>query len=204
MSDKKSRDTHTHAAVFAAAASRMRPALLATAMGYLHDAEDADDAVQEALMRCWMVRSRMHDLESDLPPMMQTVVRNVCIDYLRLRKHNISIDETSETSPDGSIVNSQLSVVNSPSSPDRLLMEKEAIERMEHCIKRLPPMRRTVIEMKGIDGLSYEEMADMLGTTEAAVRAKVAKARKQLKEMYYKRPSPQPSPSMGREHLTEK
>ena len=185
MSDIKSRDTHSQAAVFAAVATRMRPTLLATAMGYLHDAEDADDAVQEALMRCWMARSRMHDLASDLPPMMQTVVRNVCIDHLRLRKHNIPIDETSETSPDGSNINSPLSIVNSQLSPDRQLMEKEAIERMEHCIKRLPPMRRTVIEMKGIDGLSYEEMANMLGCTEAAVRAKVAKARKQLKEMYY-------------------
>lgn len=127
MSDIKSRDTHGQAAVFAAVATRMRPALLATAMGYLHDADDADDAVQEALMRCWMTRSRMHDLTSDLPPMMQTVVRNVCIDHLRLRKHNIPIYETSEASPDGSNINSHLSIVNSQLSPDRLQMGETSI-----------------------------------------------------------------------------
>lgn len=89
MSDITPRDTHGQAAVFAAVVTRMRPTLLATAMRYLHDTDDADDAVQEALMRCWMVRSRMHDPATDLPPMVQTVVRNVCIDHLRLRSGNL-------------------------------------------------------------------------------------------------------------------
>ena len=43
MSDITPRDTHGQAAVFAAVVTRMRPTLLATAMRYLHDTDDADD-----------------------------------------------------------------------------------------------------------------------------------------------------------------
>ena len=46
---------------------------------------------------------------------------------------------------------------------------------------------RSVLQMKGSDGLSYQEMATLLGTTEATVRAKVAKARKQLWQIYNRR-----------------
>ena len=55
------------------------------------------------------------------------------------------------------------------------------------CLKRLPIGARAAIQMKGIDGLSYQEMANTLGTTEATVRAKVAKARHHLWQLSKRR-----------------
>ena len=138
----------------------------------LGDADNASDAVQDAVVSLWEKRKEWDD-SADLKSLWGTVVKRRCIDQLRKGKsHSIAADAPA--------------IDESPTA-DTLLVLKEQHDWMMECLRRLPVGARAAIQMKGIDGLSYGEMATILGTTEAAARAKVAKARKQLWKLYQRR-----------------
>ena len=159
-------------AEFEQVVGQLRGRLLLTARGYLHDADQEEDAVQETLMRCWIVRNRLGSPD-ELSAFATKTIQNYCIDQLRKGKsHSIAADAPA--------------IDESPTA-DTLLVLKEQHDWMMECLRRLPVGARAAIQMKGIDGPSYGEMATILGTTEAAVRAKVAKARKQLWKLYQRR-----------------
>ena len=156
------------AIAFEKAMLRIRERLVLTAVSFLHDADEAEDIVQEALMRCWVARQRF-DNSDELLYFAVRIVKNLCIDILRKRKYavyGICEDEVP--------------------SVETNFIEREQQNRMLECMKRLPVGARAILQMKGIDALSYNEIATMLGTTEAAVRAKVAKARQILCSIYNK------------------
>lgn len=159
-------------AEFEQVVGQLRGRLLLTARSYLHDASLAEDAVQETLMRCWIVRNRFGSPD-ELSAFATKTIQNYCIDQLRKGKsHSIAADAPA---------------IDEAPTADTLLVLKEQHDWMMECLRRLPVGARAAIQMKGIDGLSYGEMATILGTTEAAVRAKVAKARKQLWKLYQRR-----------------
>ena len=159
-------------AEFEQVVGQLRGRLLLTARNYLHDASLAEDAVQETLMRCWIVRNRLGSPD-ELSAFATKTIQNYCIDLLRKGKsHSIAAD---------------VPAIDESPTADTLLVLKEQHDWMMECLRRLPVGARAAIQMKGIDGLSYSEMATILGTTEAAVRAKVAKARKQLWKLYQRR-----------------
>ena len=148
-------------AAFNEAVGQMRRQLLLAAQAILHDAEQAEDAVQETLMRCWLVRHRLGHI-GELPPFALQTVRNLCIDLIRQQKgqgNTVALDA--------------LTPADEPNA-ERMLVLKEQQKWMMECLRRLPTGARAAIQMKGIEGLSYAEMAEILGTTEATVRAKVA------------------------------
>lgn len=157
---------------FEDASRKMYGQLFRIARTYIHEDEEAKDAVQETLMRCWLLRHRFKNTDN-LSAVATTIIKNLCVDYLRQNKSLITIDNSFEQ--------------HDITTPDHLLIEKEQQEWMMTCLKRLPIGARAAIQMKGIDGLSYQEMANILGTTEATVRAKVAKARQQLWQLYKRR-----------------
>ena len=153
----------------------LRERMVTTAMGYLHDAEEAEDAVQEALMRSWITRKRLETID-ELPAFALRTVRNICIDRLRRQVNRKQTSAECIVTPDDAPI------------ADTKMMLQEQQARMMKCLMQLPPSLRAVIQLKGIDDLSYQEIAAILGTTEAVVRSKVSKARKRLWEMYRRTP----------------
>ena len=149
----------------------LRERMVTTANGYLHDAEDAEDAVQEALMRSWIARKRLRSID-ELPAFALRIVRNICIDRLRRQSNRRQTSTECIVTPDDAPI------------ADTKMMLQEQQARMMKCLMQLPPSLRAVIQLKGIDDLSYQEIAAILGTTEAVVRSKVSKARQKLWEMY--------------------
>ena len=153
----------------------LRERMVTTAMGYLHDAEEAEDAVQEALMRSWITRKRLETID-ELPAFAMRTVRNICIDRLRRQVNRKQTSAECIVTPDDAPI------------ADTKMMLQEQQARMMKCLMQLPPSLRAVIQLKGIDDLSYQEIAAILGTTEAVVRSKVSKARQRLWEMYRRTP----------------
>ena len=153
----------------------LRERMVTTAMGYLHDAEEAEDAVQEALMRSWIARKRLETID-ELPAYALRTVQNICIDRLRRQVNRKQTSTECIVTPDDAPI------------ADTMMMLQEQQARMMKCLMQLPPSLRAVIQLKGIDDLSYQEIAAILGTTEAVVRSKVSKARQRLWEMYRRTP----------------
>lgn len=67
------------------------------------------------------------------------------------------------------------------SSPDRLLGQKEAAERVRGALERLPFDQKTALVLREIDGLSYEEIGFSLGVAVGTVKSRLARARDSLR-----------------------
>ena len=66
-------------------------------------------------------------------------------------------------------------------TPDRILAQKELAERLEYALDHLPFDQRTVIVLREIDGLSYEEIAFSLGVAIGTVKSRLTRARQTLR-----------------------
>lgn len=85
---------------FEIAASMLRGKLVDIARFYLSDEDEAEDIVQEAMLKLWLVRDRI-DREKNISPMGMTVTRNLCIDRLRRLKTHPHESLTGHDAPDG-------------------------------------------------------------------------------------------------------
>ena len=136
-------------------AETLRQQLLVTARRLLGDTDEAEDIVQDAMLKLWMMR------ESLVPPISgiaSIVTRNLCIDYLRKKRPMFDITrlpDSEDFSDDG-----------------------EQIERMLQVIDTLPSTQRTILRMRHLEGMEMREIAMVLGSTEVAVRKTLSRARK--------------------------
>lgn len=141
----------------------MRPMLLSAACGYLGNAEDAEDAVQETLMKMWGMAGTLH---SPVAPLAKVLVRNICVDRLRRRRPTVEIERTAMSLP----------VADSPA--DGML------ERMMKVIGTLPADRQVVLRLRHIDGMSTVDIARLTGYSEANVRKILSRARMAVRKYY--------------------
>lgn len=136
-------------------AETLRQQLLVTARRLLGDTDEAEDIVQDAMLKLWLMR------ESLVPPISgiaSIVTRNLCIDYLRKKRPMFDITrlpDSEDFSDDG-----------------------EQIERMLQVIDTLPSTQRTILRMRHLEGMEMREIAMVLGSTEVAVRKTLSRARK--------------------------
>lgn len=97
----------------------LRSNLLKQARHYLNDADDAEDAVQETLVKLWVVRDRVAEA-SKMRNMAAVVCRNVSLNMLRDKRQTISIDGAWE--------------VSSYANPEIQLEEREGRQRLQRNI----------------------------------------------------------------------
>lgn len=151
---------------FIQGAERLRSDLLRQAKSYLANADDAEDAVQETLVRLWTARERIAGTDK-MRNMASVVCRNVSLNMLRDAPPHCSIEET------------QLTPLLQ-ASPLEELEARETRQKLRRSIHSLSTRQRALIRMRNVENMSYAEMAKLMGTTESSVRGMVCKARMEL------------------------
>ena len=141
----------------------MRPMLLSAARGYLGNADDAEDAVQEVLVKLW---SMVDTLRRPVAPLAKVLVRNFCIDRLRRHRVTVSVDETE------------------PQTITADSTDNDMFERMMKIIDTLPAAQQVVLRLRHIDGMPMEDIAQLTGASEAAVRKQLSRARMAVRKHY--------------------
>lgn len=145
-------------------ANEVRPRLLIIAQKIVGDDEEAEDIVQDALLRLWQLKSEdIRNAES----MAKVITRNLSIDHVRRRHVMVDIDE------------GKLEI-------DEHAHDEDQIERIMNLINQLPTMQQTVIRLRHIDGLQMADIAKLTGTTEQAVRQSISRARRAILKNYNK------------------
>lgn len=144
-------------------AERMRPMLLSAASGYLGNADDAEDAVQEVLVKLWAMAGT---LRSPVAPLAKVLVRNFCIDRLRRRRVTVSVDDTA------------LSVTAAEST------DCGTLEHIMKIIDTLPATQQVVLRLRHIDGMEMDEIARLTGNNEVNVRKILSRARMAVRKHY--------------------
>ena len=108
----------------------LRDKLLSYARKLTDDHSDAEDAVQEVMLKLWNLRPKLDEYHS-IEALAMTMTHHTCMDILR-GKHpdNLSLDSVQAASP--------------VATPERLLEEKDEFSLMRHIISTLPPLQQTI------------------------------------------------------------
>ena len=146
----------------------LRSNLLKQARHYLNDADDAEDAVQETLVKLWVVRDRVAET-SKMRNMAAVVCRNVSLNMLRDKRQTVSIDGAWE--------------VASHANPEIQLEEREGRQRLQRSVQALTDKQRAMLRMRNVENMQYADIAKIMGTSESSVRGMISKARMALVQL---------------------
>lgn len=142
------------------------PRLWAFALRISRDQHDAEDLVQRACLRAL---ERTHQLKPDTSPLswMYSIVHTTWINELRAR----SVRSRSSAEWD----DSYLETVADPAAPDP---EADVLNRqIVRAVERLPDAQRTVMLLVVVEGLSYQEAAQVLGVPVGTIMSRLSRAR---------------------------
>ena len=130
---------------------------------------DAEDVVQDAAMRAWRFFSSLRT--DDARAWLLTIVRNTWYGRFPRRDasdHAIGVDQKSDDRPDHGL------------DPEALLMQQRTVDAVRAAIEQLPVDFREVIVLRELEGLSYKEIAAVIGIRIGTVMSRLARARERL------------------------
>jgi RNA polymerase sigma-70 factor, ECF subfamily len=144
--------------------------------------EEAEELTQEIFLKVYrQVRSFRGD--SLFSTWLYQVASNHCknrLKYLQRRKQGLhdSLDAPIQTE-EGQV---ERSIPDNTKIPETLVAGKELQRLVSEKIATLPEDYRMVVVLRDIQGLSYEEIAEITGTVEGTVKSRLHRARMELKE----------------------
>lgn len=141
--------------------------------------EDAKDAAQEALIK---VFKNLHAFKGDsaFSTWLYRIVMNTCKDLLRKRKPNeISIDKGFETD-DGEV---HLEIEDNTNDPVSKYEQQEVRVTIETALDELPDNYKSVVVLREIQGLSYDEISEIEDIPVGTVRSRINRGRRILREI---------------------
>ena len=147
--------------------------VFSTALRFLQNYDDADDAAQDAFIKAIGSISKFRS-ESSIKTWLYRITTNVCLSTLRKRKFtNLFVSSDSEE------------FLNIPdnAAPDKKLEDSEFSEKFQKALLRLPEKQRETFALRYFEDLPYEEMSKMLGTTVGGLKANYFQAVKKLSTM---------------------
>lgn len=156
-------------ATFEQTAARLRPLILRIGRNFFGSADDAEDVAQETLMQLWHYCERL-DEGRNIEALALRVAKNCCVN-LKRRQHLQVVrgEEHLQT------VYPQLSL-----SPHEELERQEDVSAFDEAVSLLQPRERQLFEMRQLEGLSTEEIAQQTGMAKATVQSMIAMARRKL------------------------
>ncbi len=150
------------------------------AYAMLSDYEEANDAAQETFVKVYrFVDNFRHD--SSLSTWIYRITKNVCLDFLRKRKEaTISIDEENE---DGK----RIEIEDSSKTPEKIAEENERRKLLRKALAELDDNSRMMITLYELEGMSYDEIADILKIPVGTVKSRLNRAREKLKKILFEK-----------------
>lgn len=149
----------------------VRQKLYRFAFRLLGNEEDAQDITQDALMKVWGMQEKMAELQN-MEAWCMRITRNLALDKIKSRKYRMS-DELDRA---GELPAMQ------QKSPHAVAEQNDVMEKVHVAINALPEKYRTILQLRDIDGHSYQEIADILDIDMNDVKVNLHRARKTVRE----------------------
>lgn len=147
--------------------------LLRFAVHFLKDEDDAKDVVQDVFLKLWQKRDELEKIEN-VEAFAMRMTRNRCLDVLRANK---TIEISAET--DRKMKEETVDV-------HKQVEFTEAANQIKKLINQLPDLQRTVMYLRDIEQLSYEEIAETTELQLNAIRVNLSRARKKVRDEFLK------------------
>jgi RNA polymerase sigma-70 factor, ECF subfamily len=151
--------------------------------GITRNREDAEDAVQDALMRAYL---GLKDFQGNAQ--FSTWLTRIAINsaLMILRRNRVRREFSYELTPAGEETYS-LDVIDTGPGPEQICDQQQRLGRLLGSIKRLPVSLRATAELRILEDRSTDEVAEMLGLSKLAVKTRLHRARLRLARAHSKR-----------------
>ena len=148
--------------------------MYAIALRMCKNREDAQDCLQEAMLRVFRAIGAFKG-ESSFGTWMYRITMNICLDELRRKK------KIRDTSMDA-LLDQGWSPSDMTGSPERKAMQHELRQTLHSAINDLPEDMRAAIILRDIHGCTYEEIAQTLEINVGTVKSRISRGREKLRE----------------------
>lgn len=148
----------------------LRGRLISYAEKLTDNSADAEDIVQEILIKLWNMRDKLDEYNS-VEALAVRMTHNLCMDMWRKKKPEFLLPE-------------MLPVAGETRTPEILMEEKDEFVLMKKIIESLPPLQQTIIRMKDIEEYETDEIAEITGCGSEAIRSNLSRARKRVRDIY--------------------
>ena len=147
--------------------------LLRFATHFLKDEDEARDVVQDVFLKLWQKRDSLNEIEN-IEAFAMRMTRNRCLDIVRANR-TIAIDaETDRKMKEETVdVHGQFEL-------------SETAVQIRKLINDLPDLQRTVMQLRDIEQLEYEEIAERMDLKVNAIRVNLSRARKKVRDEFLK------------------
>ncbi|WP_333877511.1 RNA polymerase sigma factor [Flavobacterium sp.] len=130
--------------------------------------EEAEDATQEVLVKLWNRNETLGEYKS-VEAVAMTMTKNYCLDQLKSKRAG------------------NLTIVHNNFTDREAGLHKQAEDRdtwqwVERIMNDLPEQQRLIVQMRDIEEMEFEEIAEILEMTEQAIRTALSRARKTIRE----------------------
>lgn len=148
----------------------LRDRLFRIAWHIMRNREEAEDIVQDVMLRIWNKAEEVLQIEC-MEAYCYTMAKNLALNRIELK------------------VNQQVDLENKQDiwreeGPLLQLEENERVSLLLQLMEQLPEPQRDIIQLRDVEGMSYSEIALTLRLTEEQVKVYLFRARKKIKELY--------------------
>ena len=148
--------------------------LFRLALRITQNRHDAEDMVQETMLRVWSRREQWQEIES-IEAFCLTICRNLALDKQKRKDRQASTSLDSEHDrPDRSYT----------SDPEEQTVQRDRLQMVRRLINTLPEKQRTCIQLRDVEGKAYKDIATVMGITEQQVKVNIFRARQTIKKKF--------------------
>ena len=142
--------------------------------------DDALDLSQEAFIKAWRALGQ-YQFEASFSTWLFRLTSNVCIDFLRQKKRRqeTSLTENYDDSDEGA----ELSLPDCAPLPEQQAITNETKIELARAMGQLAPDHREILQLRVVEDLPYEQIADILGVRVGTVKSRLARARLSLRKI---------------------
>lgn len=133
--------------------------------------EEAEDTVQDALVKLWTKRDDLKNYSS-IEAFAMTVTKNICLD--RIKSKGFQTERLTDR---------QMFVRQ---EPDETLEKADFTGFVKRIIENLPDQQKAIMHMRDIEGMEYEQIAEIMELNINAVRVNLSRARKKVRDTIIK------------------
>ncbi|MBN2417863.1 MAG: sigma-70 family RNA polymerase sigma factor [Deltaproteobacteria bacterium] len=147
------------------------------AYGITLDAEESADIIQDVFLKAYMGIEKFKG-ESSLYTWLRRITINESLNWVRKWKRRFRWQHQSLDQEDGS----SLDVESDDAGPESSYSSRQIAGILKKGLDMLPEKARAVLVLKEVEGLSYEEIAELVGINKGTVSSRIFYAREKLRE----------------------
>lgn len=152
----------------------MKNELFRLALRITLDRAEAEDVVQDTLIKVWDKRDSWTTIDN-IEAFAMTVCRNLALDRTRSRaNNNVSLDIEGTQEP------------MTQTTPYDRMVQQDNLRMVGQIVDSLPEKQRSCIQLRDFEGKAYKEIAAVLDITEEQVKVNIFRARQTIKQQFLK------------------